>query len=190
MEKKFAKFVSIITVVPIVAFFTITLLFLKYKEKFESGSWYFYSIFFLTILPILAYPLKHVLPSFKYLGRKGERKLAFILAVLGYVLGTVFSLVLKAPIIVKKIFLSYLVSGMVLSFVNKTLNFRASGHACGISGPLTLLYNFLGNGVLWLIILIPLVFWSRLKLGRHSIKELFAGTMVGIVSTCIALTIF
>ncbi len=189
MKQKIAKFVSVITVVPLVALFTITLLFIESTESFKSSIWYIYSVFFLTILPLSAYPLKNIIPGVKRLGRKGERKLAFILAIIAYVLGTALLYILEAPKIIKKMFLAYLVSGLVLSFVNKVMGFKASGHACGISGPLTLLYLLLGNKILWSAIIIPIVFWSRLRLGRHTMKELITGTFVGIVSSYIALAI-
>lgn len=189
MKQKVANLISVITVVPLVAFYTITLLFIKSTDAFNSNWWYIYSIFFLTILPLLAYPLQYFIPSIKKEGRKGERKLAFILAVISYVLGTALVFFLKAPKIVKEIFSAYLASGLVLSFVNKVIGLKASGHACGVSGPLTLLYILLGNNILWTAILIPVVFWSRINLGRHTIKELIIGTIVGILSTYIALAI-
>ncbi|HLR34948.1 MAG TPA: hypothetical protein VK071_06405 [Tissierellales bacterium] len=189
MKKKIAKFISIITVVPLVAFYIITLLFTKSAASFNGNMWYLYCVFFLTIIPILAYPLQSLIPEIKKMGRKGERKLAFILAVISYVFGTSLVFVLKGPKIVKQIFLAYLISGLSLSFVNKVIGLKASGHACGISGPLTLLHILLGKKILWLVITMPIVFWSRLNLGRHTIKELITGTFIGIVSSYVALAI-
>lgn len=189
MKQKVANLISVVTVVPLIAFYIITLLFIEFSGSFEGIWWYIYSLFFLTILPLLAYPLQNLIPRIKKQGRRRERKLAFILAVISYVLGTALVFVLKAPKIVKKIFLAYLASGLVLSFVNKILGFKASGHACGVSGPLKLLYLLIGNNVLWSALLIPLVFWSRISLGRHTIKELITGTIVGIISTYMAVAI-
>lgn len=186
-KNRIAKFISVITVVPVVAFFTVTLLYFNYKDDFKSIAWYIYSIMFLTILPLTAYPLKRILPKFKDKGRDGERKLAFILAVIGYVAGCIFAIILKAPSIVQKTFLAYVSSGGVLAFVNKVLKFKASGHACGFSGPVTLLYYFFGSSVLWIFLFLPLIFWARLNLKRHTIKELFVGTLIGIFSTAIVL---
>lgn len=190
VKKKIAKFISIITVVPMIALFTVTLLFFKFKIQFKSVWWYIFTIFFLTILPLSAYPLQLVLPNYKDKGRDGQRKLAFILAVIGYILGFVLSFVLKSPIVVKKIFSAYVASGGVLALINKFVGLKASGHACGISGPITLLYHFLGTQALLYFLILPLVFWARISLDRHSFKELIAGTGVGIISTIIALSIF
>ena len=190
MKEKLAKFISVITVVPIVALFAVTLLYANLKVQFVSIWWYIYSIFFLTLLPISAYPLQYVLPKYKNTGRTGERKLAFILAVVGYLSGIILSFALKGPVIVQKIFAAYVASGGILALINKFIKFKASGHACGISGPITLLYYFLGGPVLCLYLILPIVFWARISLGRHSFKELIAGAGVGILSTIIALSFF
>lgn len=190
MKKRVAKLISIVTVVPIVAFFVITLLYIRFKREFQSFSWYLYSILFLVILPSSAYPLKYLFPKYRKAGRVGERKLAFILAVLGYVFGIFFVFVLDGPVIVKKIFSAYVFSGGVLTFINKTLKFKASGHACGVSGPIALLYYFFGKSILWLYLIMPLIFWARMNLKRHTYKELSIGTLVGVFSTYFALKLF
>jgi hypothetical protein len=173
-----------------VAFFTILLSFLYNKECFKGIGWMLYSIIFLTILPLLAYPLHKIIPASREQGRKGERRLAFILAVISYVLGTIITFLFSAPIIIKKIFGAYFFSGILLSFVNKGLKVRASGHACGISGPITLLVNIIGFNMIWLYLLLPIVFWSRINLGRHTLRELFIGSFVGIVSTLVVVSLF
>lgn len=188
MKYRIAKFISYVTVVPVVAFITILLSFIYRTRCFSTTGWFIYSIIFLTIIPILAYPVHRMVPALKRGGRKCERKLAFIFAVVSYVLGTILTFVFNAPLIVKKIFMAYLLSGVFLSFVNKVLKIKASGHACGVSGPITLLVNILGSNMLWLFLLMPVIYWSRINLGRHNIRELILGTFVGIVSTLVAVS--
>ncbi|MFU0801168.1 MAG: AcidPPc domain-containing protein [Xylanivirga thermophila] len=186
-KQKLAKFISVLTVVPIMAGATVTWVYFMNRDLFVNPYWYLVCIGFLVIIPILAYPLKNLIPSIKKLGRKGERKLAFIMGVLGYVLGTIVCYVYDAPQIVKKIFLSYLVSGLTLSFFNLVLKIKASGHACGVSGPLTIILYYIGGYAWWAIIVIPMVFWARINLKRHTYKELFLGTTVGALSTAFVL---
>ncbi len=81
-------------------------------------------------------------------------------------------------------------SGAFLFFINRGLEIKASEHACGISGPITLLINLIGFNFVWLYLLIPLVFWSRIKLGRHTLKELVIGTFIGTGSTLVAMSFF
>lgn len=189
MKRKIAKAISLLTVVPMVAFFTILLSFLYKGECFARGGWLIYSIVFLTILPLLAYPLHRTIPASREQGRRGERRLAFIIALISYVLGTFLTFLFHAPIFVKKIFMAYLFSGAFLSFINKGLKIKASGHACGISGPITLLINLIGTNMLWLYLLIPVIFWARINLDRHTLGELIIGTFVGIGSTLVAVSI-
>jgi len=189
VKYRIAKVISYVTVVPVVAFITILLSFIYRTRCFSSTGWFVYSIIFLTIIPILAYPVHRIVPALRKGGRNSERKLAFIFAVVSYVLGTLLTFVFGAPIIVKKIFMAYLLSGIFLSFVNKGLKIKASGHACGVSGPITLLVNILGIQMIWLFLLMPVVYWSRINLGRHNIVELILGTFIGIVSTLVAVSI-
>ncbi|MDD3840159.1 MAG: hypothetical protein PHP06_06245 [Clostridia bacterium] len=191
MQSRLAKIVSVITVVPIIAAFAITTVFFVKGEYFNySLNWYVFTLFFLTLMPISAYGLKYFIPSIRKQGRAGERKLAFIMAVLGYVIGTVVSFLVKVPKGVLLIFLAYLFSGGVLAFINKVIGFKASGHACGVSGPITLMVYMIGPYALYTCILIPIVFWARLTQKRHKVTELIAGTCVGIVSTILAIVVY
>jgi len=190
MAKKLAKWISIITVVPFIGLFVLTTLYF-YSANIYNNSflWYLFSLVFLTVIPILAYPLKNVIPKYKDKGRSGERRLAFILAVIGYISGNIFSFVFNAPKGVKTVFVAYLFSGIILSFVNAVIGHKASGHAAGVSGPFTLLLYFISFKYWYIYLILPLVFWSRLKLGRHKITQLFSGTAVGILATVLALIV-
>lgn len=189
MKYKIAKIISLITVVPLVAFSTILLSFIYGINQSVKTGWLIYSIVFLTVIPLLAYPVHRMVPRFKKQGRKIERKLAFIFAVISYVIGSILTFYYGAPVLVKKIFMAYLSSGVFLTFVNKVLKIKASGHACGVSGPITLLVDLVGTKMLWLFLIIPVIYWSRINLKRHSIRELILGTLVGIFSTLFAISL-
>jgi len=85
--------------------------------------------------------------------------------------------------------MSYFLSGLVLFFVNGAFRFRASGHSCGVAGPLTLLVHFVGQKALVMVAILVAVFWSRLALGRHTLSELLAGSAIGIGSTLAVLLV-
>ncbi|MDV3429060.1 MAG: hypothetical protein LIR50_18870, partial [Bacillota bacterium] len=55
---------------------------------------------------------------------------------------------------------------------------KASGHACGVMGPVLICIYFLGKYSWFFLLIIPIVFWSRLKMGRHTLRELLLGTSV------------
>ncbi|WIV11946.1 phosphatase PAP2 family protein [Proteiniborus sp. MB09-C3] len=188
MKLKIAKIISILTVVPVIAFALLIILFRQCSYVFNNSfAWCIFAFLFLFLMPISAYGLKNIIPKYRNKGRSGERKLAFITGVMGYIIGTIVCIIFKAPKGLTTIFLSYLVSGIVLTFVNKVIKFKASGHACGVSGPMTLFIYFVGRKAWYALILLPMVFWSRINMGRHTIKELIAGTIIGIVSTSIVI---
>lgn len=141
------------------------------------------SIFFLVIVPLSAYWLKNYIPKYRQQGREGERKLAFITGIIGQFFGTVTVFILNGPVGVKLLFLTYILAGILLTICNSIIKFRASGHACGVAGPLTFLIFILGKNYLASFILLPLVFWSRLKLRRHTMSELVLGALLGVIAT-------
>lgn len=189
MKLKLSKIISIISVVPLIAFYVLTVIYLHDRSIFGNFPWYIMSILFLTVLPISAYGLKYIIPSVKAQGRLGERKLAFIMGIMGYIIGTSVCFIFNAPRSVKTIFLSYLFSGSLLAFINSVVRFKASGHACGISGPYILLLYFLGAKTWYIIFVLLPVFGARVNMGRHTYKELISGTIVGMFATTLAILI-
>ncbi|OWZ82653.1 hypothetical protein [Natranaerobius trueperi] len=184
MPNKLAKLISILTVVPMIALLVITLIYLNYSTFFNNSlSWFLMSNLFLVIIPLSAYILKKYIPKYNIQGRKGERKLAFTMAALGQITGAVTVVSFDGPQGVKLLFLTYVLAGLILTTCNTLINYKASGHACGVAGPLTFLSYFLGRTYLSLFILLPIVFWARLYLKRHTIGELCLGAMIGIFAT-------
>jgi hypothetical protein len=190
MKQKVYKFISVVSVAPLIAFYVLTALYLHDKSIFGGSLWYILSVIFLTLLPFSAYGLEYLIPSIRKQGRKGERKLAFIMCIAGYVLGAAASLIFDAPRGTKMIFMGYLVSGGILAFVNSILKFKASGHACGIAGPYILLLYFFGRKVWYLILLLIPIFWVRKRMGRHTYQELISGMLVGMLGTCLTIGMF
>jgi hypothetical protein len=176
----FAKIIRMITVAPIMAFAVLSILFVLRSDIFQGFLHYILSVVFLTILPILAYPLQPFIPGFRGRGREGQRDLAIVMAVTGYLCSIVSALCFNAPKTVWLIYLTYLISGIGILFFNKVLKIRASGHACGVTGPLAILIYFIGiKGFIGAIILIP-VYWACIKMKRHTITQLFWGTAISV----------
>ena len=175
-----AKTVRIITLAPLMALATLITLYLNEPTLFGANAinlWL--AILFLTVLPILAYPLQPVIPGFKGKGREGQRNLAMVFAVCGYTLGCITNLFLNASEELWLIYLTYLISGGAIVFVNKKLHIRASAHACGIIGPAVMLAAF---GIpAALLVGVPLHFaalWASLKMKRHTVPQYIAGSLI------------
>jgi hypothetical protein len=190
MKNKICKIISILSLAPLIALYVLTAIYRHDARVFGGGLWYGISILFLTVLPISAYLLEHWLPAYKNRGRQGERKLAFVMCISGYVLGTAVSMACGAPRGVRMIFLSYLVSGGVLTLVNSAFKFKASGHACGTAGPYVPLMYFVGPQVWYVIFLLVPVYWARIAMGRHDWKELLSGTLIGMAASALTMAVF
>ncbi len=181
MKKRISKLIRILTTPPIMALLALSLLFLRDSTIFGSSMHFILAILFLCVLPLLAYPLQPFIPKFKHKGRDGQRNLAMIFSVCGYLLGAFTTLFLDAPTSLWLIYLAYLISGVLIALVNKVFHKKASGHACGIAGPLSLLVCF---GIPSALLLgIPIYFaalWASLEMKRHTLPQFLGGTAIPI----------
>jgi len=188
MRQKIAYLISTLFTVPMVALLVFIIMWFDNSEENFNGNFYYYlnSIFFFTIVPLCAYIVARSFPKFKAGGREVERKLAFVFGIVGYVLGNISLMFMKKPTrAMIGLYLSYLISALILAFVNKVLRFKASGHACGITGPIVAINFIAGIKMIYLALLIPFVMWSRLVLKRHDTKQLLAGAATSFFVTLI-----
>lgn len=190
MREKIAYLISSLFTVPMVALIVFTIMWFDNKTANYNGNFDYYlnSILFFTIIPISAYIVARTVPKFKAGGREEERRLAFIFGIVGYILGNLSLLTIKKPTkAMIGLYLSYLISSLILAFINKVLKFKASGHACGIAGPILAINFIVGIKMLFLALLIPLVMWSRLVLKRHDFKQLIVGAATSFFVTLIVM---
>jgi hypothetical protein len=177
-KQKLAKAIRVVTVAPVMALLLLALLFTLRPGVFGNTLNLILAVCFLVVLPILAYPLQPIIPGFKNKGREGQRSLAMWMASLGYVLGLVTALFLPVSSYLLVIYLTYLFSGVSLVLLNKVFKIKASGHACGVAGPIFSLIYFLGPWVLLGLLLLAAVYWASLSMKRHDKSELLIGSTV------------
>lgn len=184
MKQKIAKFIRIITTPPVFAALLCSLLYLLMENSFASSGHYLASLGFLTGLPLLAYPIAAAIPALRRNGRSAQRNLALVFSVLGYVGGFLFAILCGGTPMEKVLFGTYLISGVALA-VCTVLHFKASGHTCGLSGPIAMLSLFVSPWFLFGYPLLTTVVWSSRKLGRHTPMQLFAGSLIPIAAMLI-----
>ncbi len=178
-----AKTLRIVTIPPLLVAAMLTILYIFRPTIFGSITDLLVGIMSLAVIPTLAYPLQPLLPKYKNSGRDAQRKLAFIFSPVGYAIGFIYAMAANVSIELKFIFGTYLLSVFVLILFNKVFHFKASGHACGVFGPLIHTVYFMGWG--WLIpcaLAVWGVVWSSLYLMRHTKKELFFGGMTAMTA--------
>lgn len=123
---------------------------------------------------------KHI-PKYKDKGREGQRTLAMIFAVVGYLLGITVGLATHVPTDMLTVYLEYLLSGLLIFIINLCFHKKASGHACGIIAPIAILASFgLYTPAAVGILVTPLVYLASLKTKRHTLSQLIGGSIVPI----------
>ena len=168
-----------VTIAPIMAAFMLTVVMLFAPEVFQSTFTFILSLIFLVLLPILAYPMQKYIPAYTNKGREGQRSLAMIFAVAGYILGIMAGLLLHAPKETMIIYLEYLLSGILVVIFNKCFHIKISGHACGIFAPIGLFIYFkLYFCAIIGCFIAVFVYIASLKTKRHTLGQLIGGSIV------------
>lgn len=178
MKQIIAKMIRIVTIPPIMALTVLSLLFFAKETVYRSATDFMVAFVSLVLLPTLAYPLAATLPKYKEKGREGQRNMAFTMSVPGYALLAVYTIFAAISNAYRLISLTYVCSFLLLLFCNKVLKRRASGHACGITGPILIAAYFLGKPAMFGgLLMYLLIFRSSLITKRHTPKELVLGTI-------------
>lgn len=107
-------------------------------------------------------------------GRGRDEGLGFALAWLGH-----------SPALILATSLSYLLSVAILALID--LFYKASGHSCGVAGPLVLLLYLFNWWAFPALILLPLNAWARKRLEAHSLGQVVAGAFVAVFATAISI---
>ena len=185
-------FIRRITVPPTFAAVLLILGYLIYPEFFGSAWQLVGGLGFICVLPLLAYPLQKYIPHFKDKGRAGQRSLAMIFSAVGYLLAASVAFLTGAPLEYKIICLEYLFCGISMLVINKVFKLKASGHACGIVGPVLMMIYFkmFIPAAVCALLIIP-VFISSVKTKQHSAYQLVGGGFIPLaVLCCIQLVLY
>ena len=94
---------------------------------------------------------------------------------------------LGAPAGLRAVLLSYALATALFALLSPTINL--SLHAAGVSGAAVCLVFVFGIWGLPALLLVPLVWWARTVLGRHTPAELAVGVLVGGGSTLLAFSL-
>jgi hypothetical protein len=169
-EQKLAMAIRITTIPPVMAAATILILHRHFPAEYSLSS-----LFFLTLAPVIAYPIWWIIPRLREGGRKTQRALAVALSVAGYLAGSLWCGLVVREYASLRIYLIYLISGGLIALFSYVFGIRGSGHASGVVGPVAVMVWRLGPWYLLGAGLIAAVFWSSVKLGRHTLSQLMLG---------------
>ncbi|MBR5870862.1 MAG: hypothetical protein IKZ09_07485 [Clostridia bacterium] len=179
MMQNIFKTIRKITIPPVFAALFLTLVYLSHRAYIGSIGHLLGAVFFLSVLPTLAYPMQKVLPKYKNRGREGQRSLAILFSFGGYLLGTLTAFAIETPFELRLLYVQYLLCGIGMFVLNKIFGIKASGHACGIVGPviMCLYFGMYIPALIGAALILP-VYISSVRTGQHTVPQLFGGSSI------------
>ncbi|WP_376797212.1 phosphoesterase PA-phosphatase [Thermogemmatispora sp.] len=149
----------------------------------SSSAWPALGFALLTLAFVCAGPLLYVLLAWRLgivsdldLTRRQERWHPFLAGLLSYALGLFLLLWLHAPRSLELALSLTLLVGLLLLLI--TCWWKISIHAAALAGAATLLTALYGLIFLPSFLLLALVCWSRVALGRHTPAQVIAGALL------------
>jgi membrane-associated phospholipid phosphatase len=105
-----------------------------------------------------------------------------------YFLGFIALTLLDAPPLVQGLMFCYATNTLLVVLITRW--WKVSVHTTAAGGPLVPFVFQLGASALPLLLLVPLVGWSRVALGRHTLAQVLVGGLVGVGLTALQLPLF
>ncbi len=115
-----------------------------------------------------------------WVSNQNQRLPFYLIAIIGYIIGSIIFYTRGETTL---FVLSVAYVGVTSAVTIGNFSTKVSSHSAGVAGPLlavTLVYGVLA---LPSFLLLPLVFWSRLKLNAHSFTQLTLGAIIGMIVT-------
>jgi len=182
-----AKFISMVAHPPVISIPTFIILnyFLAGPDQFIVPT--LISIIFGALIPIsTSLILIKKMNTDLDITDRTKRTMPLILAICSYLIGFLVLLWFGAPAIVSVLMLVYGTNTLIILIIN--FYWKISIHAMGIAGPTAAFIFAFGLVGVLLGLIIPLVMWSRLKLKKHTLSQVIAGSVLGLLLTWIQLS--
>jgi membrane-associated phospholipid phosphatase len=188
---KFAKIVSYIfdgSYISIPAYFVLNLYMLHtYKEIL---LWSFLCILFGSLIPFMfifiLYKKKKI--NDLHVPKREERIKPILVTLVSYMLGFFVFYILKSPVYLRAIFFGSFLT--VFVFILITYFWKISFHTSWITFFCITYFIIFGKWALFLILLIPLVAWARVKIKRHTIAQVICGSVVTAITAFFGYSFF
>jgi len=119
---------------------------------------------------------------------RGERERVFGVFIVFYTVGTLALYLSRAPTLMTASMAGFAFASIVVGII--TRYWKISTHALGITAPLVVMIYLYGLQPLPFLVLIPIVGWSRVWLGAHTVWQVIAGTVLGAFSVLLLLHVF
>lgn len=182
--KKFARIVSYIfdgSYISIPIFLLIC--FIVTGNAFATLKWASLCILFGLLIPNLyvLFLLRSNRIDDIHVPNREDRIKPLIVTNVSYILGYIVLYMFGAPLFLRSMFVIYVVSTLILTVI--TFFWKISFHTSWITFVVITFCVLLGRKALFLLALIPLVGWTRVKVERHTTMQVIMGSIVSAVTS-------
>lgn len=143
----------------------------------------------IVLLPLLALIHRRVRAGVYADTQVSVREQRHILYLVGALCTTVYGVAvytLDGPLELKAMLMALFAAGLVAMGINYFIS-KVSIHTGGMAGLVTVLIVLFGRGALPSLLLVALVAWSRVALGRHTVTQVITGALTAITVTTVVL---
>ncbi|HYB02050.1 MAG TPA: hypothetical protein VED37_17645 [Ktedonobacteraceae bacterium] len=187
---RFARYVSNILAPATISLpFILLVAFYQAQDKLSALIYACITLFFLSVGPLLYIIIGVRLGKLSDIdvSRRSQRFRPFLFGIVSVTIGWIVLSLINGPRNLQTVMIMTVFSGTFMMVI--TLWWKISMHASSLGGVATMLTVLYGAVMLPLFILLILVSWSRVVLRRHTVPQVIAGSLVGIVLTLLILKI-
>ena len=145
------------------------------------------TLFFLSVGPLLyiIIGVRRGKLSDIDVSRRSQRAGPFIFGIVSVIIGWLVLIFTNGPRNLQTVMMITVFSGIIMMVI--TFWWKISMHASSLGGVATMLTALYGAVMLPLFVLLVLVSWSRVVLRRHTVPQVIAGSLAGIVLSVVIL---
>lgn len=160
------------------------------KTAGEVTMWTLLCILFGSIMPFIfvVFLYKKKVINDLHVPRREDRLKPLFISNLSYLIAFFVFYILKAPVYLRALFFTSFITTFLLTVI--TYFWKISFHTSWITFTSITYYIFFGKWTLFLMLLIPLVAWARIKIKRHTIAQVIAGSLLTMITASFGYSLF
>jgi hypothetical protein len=167
--------------------FILLVAFYQAQDKLSALLFACITLFFLSVGPLLyiIIGVRLGILSDIDVSRRSQRVGPFIFGIVSATIGWIILSLTHGPRNLQTVMIITVFSGMMMMMI--TLWWKISMHASSLGGVAAMLTVLYGAVMLPLFVLLIFVSWSRVVLRRHTVPQVIAGSLAGIVLSLVIL---
>ncbi|HEY6287237.1 MAG TPA: phosphatase PAP2 family protein [Ktedonobacteraceae bacterium] len=167
--------------------FILLVAFYQAKDQRTAFIYACITLFFLSVGPLLYIIIGVRLGKLSDIDvtRRSQRAGPFIFGIVSVMIGWLVLTLANGPRNLQTVMIISVFSGIIMMVI--TFWWKISMHASSLGGVATMLTVLYGAVMLPLFVLLVLVSWSRVILRRHTVTQVIAGSLAGIVLSLVIL---